>query len=273
MTEKQQKLTRLIIGIVLSVLTIAAGVLLIVQSQRIYHSADVNPYSREKVAKYLGEISWVLYLWIAAVIAGGIVWQIIPPKQTKLRGTIYNTDILKRMKARLPYGASNEKLRRAELIKKIVWGVAIAFALLAAIMIGLVVLDKDNYHPAGDAMQDMLNMLPSFLPWVAAALFVAMGTSIYTELSAKYETNEVKQLIVESKSNPVKNISEAPKKSSSNISEVFKSAAFKKYALLGSRIALAVLAVVFVIVGIVNGGLKAVLENAIALCKSCIGIG
>lgn len=278
MTEKQKKITRLVYGIILSALTIVAGVLLIVQSQRIYHSTPISPYSREVVAKYLSEISAVLYVWIAAVIVGAILWQIIPPEQKKLRGTIYNTSVLKRTKSRLPLGVSSQKLHRMEVAKAIVWAVAIAFAILSCVMIGLVVWNKNYYHLEAsqfNPMQDMLNMLPKFMPWVAAALLVAIGVSVYTEISAKYELNEVKRLIVESKKNPeiIPQSVVQKKKLNVEIPQVFKSAKFKKYALLSTRVALAVVAVVFVIVGALNGGLLAVLEKAVNICRECIGLG
>lgn len=280
MTEKQQKITRLIYGIVMSVLTITAGVLLIVQSQRIYHTPD--RYSREIVGKYLGEISAVLYIWIAAVVVGAILWQVIPPTQTKLRGTIYQTDVLTKMKRRLPLCVESEKLHRAEIIKKTVWIVAIAFGILATVMVGLVVFDKNYYHLEAsefNPMQDMLDMLPDFMPWVASAFFVAIGVSIYTELSAKYEVNEIKRLIIESKKTPSqssKDSTYAPtlkEKILAHIPEKLKTENFRRYALLGTRVSLAIVAIVFVIVGVINGGLLAVLEKATAICRECIGLG
>ncbi|MBQ7924014.1 MAG: thioredoxin [Clostridia bacterium] len=46
-----------------------------------------------------------------------------------------------------------------------------------------------------------------------------------------------------------------------------------KWFTLGLRIVIGVLGVVFIITGIFNGGMKAVLYKAITICSQCIGIG
>lgn len=279
MTDKQRKIFRLVYSIVLSVLTVASGVLLIVQSERIYHSAA--GYSREIVGEYLGTISPVLYIWIALVVGGAILWQVFPSEQKKLRATIYNTDTLQRLKKRLPAGVSSEKLEKAEIIKKVVWSVAIVFTVLAIVMVGVVVLDKDNYRLGAsefDPTRDMLNMLPRFLPWVAAAFVVAIIATVYVELSAKREVEEIKRLIVESRNHPTetvekKSVVSLKEQLIARIPDKFKTENFRRYALLGTRISLAVLAITLFIVGIFNGGLNAVLEKATAICRECIGLG
>lgn len=271
MTDKQRKTLRLVYSIVLSVLTIVAGVLLIVQAERIYHSPD--SYSREIVSEYLGNISAVLYIWIALVVGGGILWAVFPPEQKKLRGTIYYTDRLEKLKRRLPVGVESEKLRKATLIKRIVWGVAIAFAVVAFVMIGLVVWNADNYHPT-TPMQDMLAMLPDFLPWVAVAFFLAICATVYTEISAKHEVEEVKRLIVEHKNEEIGDKKPSLKEQLiARIPDKLKTAKFRRYALLGVRISLAILSVVLIIVGVINGGFTSVLEKAAAICRECIGLG
>lgn len=276
MTEKQRKITRLIYGIVMSLLTIAAGVLLIVQSQRIYHSP--NPYSREIVGAYLETISPVLYIWIAAVVVGAILWQVIPPEKKKLRGTIYSTDLVVKMKGRMPEGASSPLLDKSALVKKIVWGVAISFSVLTVIMVGLVVWDNGNYHLGNsfNPTNDLLNMLPKFMPWVAAAFALAIGVAVYDEISAKREIAEIKKIIAESKKNPDAvqiSTKSAKKKIDIRVPEKFKDERFRRYAILGTRIALLIASIVLVIVGIVNGGLRDVLEKAAAICSECIGLG
>lgn len=288
LTDKQQKTIRLVYSVILSVLTVVSGVLLIVQAERIYHT--VGKYSREIVSEYLGQISVVLYIWIAFVIVGAILWLVLPPEQKKLRATIYSTDTLKRLQKRIPAGAVSEKLHRAEIIKLVVWGVAIVFAIVSIVMVGVVVFDSDYYHLDANnfrPMEDMLDMLPHFMPWVAAAFFVAIAVSIYTEISAKYEVAEIKRLIVESKNNPtstenakedklaiLKNkLATLKDNLTAKIPEIVKTAKFRTYALLGVRISLAVLAIALIIVGVLNGGLLDVLEKAATICRECIGLG
>lgn len=280
MSAKNQKILRLVYSIVLSVLTITAGILLIVQSQRIYHSP--GGYSREIVSEYLGDISAVLYIWIALVAIGAILWQIFPPEQKKLRATVYQTSTLKKLQARFP-SLESEKLHRARIIKNVVLYATIAFVILAIVMVGVVVWDSGNYRPAGNGfnpMQDMLDMLPKFLPWVICAFVVMIATTVYFEISAKQEVQEMKRLIAESKNNAENKLATTQNNKVSlwekiydKIPNALKTDSFKRYSLLTTRIALAIVAVVFVIVGVINGGLQAVLEKAINICRECIGLG
>lgn len=280
MSEKQRKILRLVYSIILSVLTVASGVLLIVQSQRIYHSP--GGYSREIIGEYLSQIAPVLYIWIALVAIGAILWQIIPPEKQKLRATIYQTSTLKKLQKRFP-NLESEQLRRARIIKTVVFYATIVFVILSIVMVGIVVLDKDNYRPAGNGfnpMQDMLDMLPHFMPWVAFAFVVMIGATVHFEISAKREVQEMKRLIAEAKNNTdtaktdtKENKLSLWEKIYSKIPEAVKTQSFKKYSLLATRISLAVLAVVLVIVGVINGGLTAVLEKAINICRECIGLG
>lgn len=279
MSEKQRKILRLVYSIILSVLTVASGVLLIVQSQRIYHSP--GGYSREIIGEYLSQIAPVLYIWIALVAIGAILWQIIPPQKQKLRATVYQTSTLKKLQKRFP-SLESEQLHRARIIKTVVFYATIAFVILAIAMVGVVVLDSGNYRPAGDGfnpMQDMLDMLPHFLPWVICAFVVMIAATLYFEFSAKREVQEMKRLIAEAKND--KDISNSDTKENislwekiyNKIPEALKTQRFKKYSLLATRISLAVLAVVLVVVGVINGGLTAVLEKAINICRECIGLG
>lgn len=283
MTEKQRNTLRLVCSIVLSVLTVTAGVLLIVQAERIYHSPD--GYSREIVGKYLREISAVLYVWIAFVVINAVVWCVFPPEQKRLRGTFYSTDTLKRLKPRVS-GLESEKLRRAETVKTVVYGVATAFIVLAIVMVSVVVFDKDYYHFSAsefNPMRDMLTMLPEFMPWVVASFVVAIGATVYFEISAKHEVAEIKRILAEYNKNPdgitlnqnakPSILDKVKEKIDKIIPETLKTKRARRYALLGTRISLSVLSVVFIVVGILNGGIVSVLEKAIAICRECIGLG
>ncbi len=283
MTEKQRKTLRLVCSIVLSVLTVTAGVLLIVQAERVYHSP--GGYSREIVGKYLSEISAVLYVWIAFVVINAVVWCVFPPEPARLKATIYHTDTLKRLKPRVS-GLESEKLRRAETVKNIVVGVATAFIILATVMVSLVVFNKDYYHFGAsefNPMRDMLTMLPEFMPWVVASFVVAIIVTVYFEISAKHEVKEIKRILAESAKNPDggtanKNVKPSvldkiKEKIDKIIPDALKTKRARRYALLGTRLSLTVLSVVFIVVGILNGGIVSVLEKAIAICRECIGLG
>lgn len=269
--KDKARVTRLIYGIFLSVFTVVMGVLFIVQSQRIYHSADISPYSYEKAKQYLSQIAVPFFLWIAAVIAGWVLWEIFPAEKKKAKAPLDTTVLLKRLKRRLPdQNAQTDFLKKADLIKKIVWGICIAFCLLSAVIVAVCVWNKDNYTPIGvgfDPTQDMLEMLPKILPWILISFVLAAGATVYEQLSAKREAEEVKKLL---SSGTVKT-NTANKKSDQKIKlpALFRHTYFR-YAVQG---ALLVVGIVFVVAGCLNGGVKDVLEKAINICTECIGLG
>lgn len=279
MTEQKQNALRRIYGIFLSVFTVIVGVLLIVQSQRVYRSAD--SYTYEKVSEYLSQISVVLYIWIAAVIAGWIIWEIFPPKAQKIKANIPKSVLLKRLKKRLPDEMKSPTLVKAEKINAAVKYSCAALCLLSFVMVLVAVLDKHNYGIPGagfNPTKDMLALLPEFLPWVAAAFLITIAGDAYIEHSAKKELSETKRLLVESKKNPSASV--AAEKSTRTkklpkikIPPILLSEKFKTRLLLSLRIALPIIAVVFIVIGCINGGVNEVLTKAINICTECIGLG
>ncbi len=275
MTEKGKKIIRVSCDVVLSVLTIVCGILLIVQTQRIYHSAEDSPYSYAKVSSYLSEIAWVLYIWIAAVIACGIVNAVVPRVPERVRATVYSTALADRLLMRLPTDSRSKFIDRTELIKKISWIVAIVVSVLSVIMVSIVVLDPSNYTPFGTGFnptEDILKMLPKILPYIGASFLFAVIATVYCELASKAEIKEIKRLLVESKGG-VKPSENKKNALPFRIPDIFKDKKVSKYSLLAARIALAVTAVVLIIVGAFNGGLEDLLEKAINICTECIGLG
>ncbi len=286
MTEKKQNQLRKIYGIALSVLSVIAGLLLIIQSQRIYHRNLVDGeqiYTVEIVVKYLAQISPVLILWVIVVIAGSVVWQVLPPEATKLKGTFSQRKKLNRLKARIPEDKKSEKLIKAEKINTIVWAVCILYGIIALVFVCLCFFNKtyyvtesENFNPT----RDMLNMLPHFLPWLAVFFLLATGASIYLEYSAKKEMKEVMRLIVLcTKDNTLIKQGKYETKLPNFVKKLKEKLSFlqnekvKKYTLLGARIALPVIGVTLFIIGIFNGGLNDVLRKAIVICTECIGLG
>lgn len=280
MTQKQTNLIRRVYGVALSVLTVVAAILLITQSQRIYRSADISPYSREKVIYYLSQISAVLYVWIAAVIIGAILWQIFPPEDTKLKASTPKTVVAKRLEKKLG-GNSNKRLDEINLIDKIVFFASIGVCILCAVMTAVCVWNKDNYTPVGngfDPTKDMLAMLPKILPWVILAFATVIAATIRFELAAKVKVDEIKKIMTEKAKTPDVGTIEPTRKS--RVVEIFttiKTTAVKIFDnekfVFCLRCAVLIFGVSFVVLGCFNGGALEMLEKAINICTECIGLG
>ena len=272
MTEKHQITLRRVTGIVLSVLTVIAGVLLIVQSQRIYRSAEITPYSYEKAKNALSEIAAFLFLWIAAVVAGWVIFEIFPAPTEKPRARFDRSEILKRLQKRVPENLAqgSEVLRKAKRAEKIVWGVCVGCCAICAALVALVVWNKKYYTPVGDGFnptRDMIGMLPRILPWIVIAFAAAAFATIFTERLAKKETTEIKKLLAENRG-----VSGAAGVSGASNASANKSQKDKRTLYIVRGVLLAC-GIAFMIIGANNGGAKEMLEKAINICTECIGLG
>lgn len=291
MKADKQKTLRKIYTIALSVLSVIAGLLLIIQSQRIYHrdiSANQQIYTAEIVKEYLTQILPVLILWVLAVIAGYIIWQVFPPESKKLQGTFSQRKRLNRLKARIPEDKISDKIIKAERVNVIIWSICIVYGIIALVFVCLCFFNKDNYVLKGDAVlsgqsynptRDMLNMLPKFLPWLVTFFLLTACSSVYLEHLAKKETKEVMRLIALcTKDNtlikqPQYNRIFKPLQYIKDKLSFLQNEKVKKGILLGFRIALPVLGVTLFVIGIFNGGLDELLKKAIVICTECIGLG
>lgn len=286
MTDSKQQTLRKIYGIALSVLSVIAGLLLIMQTQRIYHREipdGATPYTQEIVSKYLLQILPVLIIWVLAVIVGAIIWQIFPPAEKKLIGSVSQRKRLNRLKAKLPDDKKSDNLIKAEKVNFCILIITIVYAIIALVFLCLCFFDRKYYITDPNLFnpsRDMLDMLPHFLPWLAVFFVLASLVSVYFEYSAKKEIKETKRLIIFcAKDNTLIKDGTPEDKLPPFIKTIkgklsfLQNERFKKGMLLGCRIALPVVGVTLFIIGIFNGGLKEVLKKAIVVCTECIGIG
>ena len=110
-------------------------------------------------------------------------------------------------------------------------------------------------------------MVKAVLPWLVACLLLCIGGTMYESKLLKEETALVKTLIAENAKKGV--IVKAAKEEKQQKEGLFSSKNWVLYA----RVALLCLGVVFVIVGVFNGGMKDVFAKAIKICTECIGLG
>lgn len=264
MDSSARRRLRLGYGIFLSVLTVAVGVLFIVETALIYYG-DPNgtPYTREVVGERLLWLLAPVIVWILAIVGGFVLSVLDPPEAPRPR-----TDgrfALRRLKKRIPNCGSEEFLAarqracRWERARLLVWLGAGAVALAGAI--ACIVYLARPVHFAGDIVSAMPKLLANVLPWVGAAFAAALGATYAEAYFLRRETAEVKTLLVLGKGCPVP----APR--------TILSDRARFWILTGVRIAVGAVGIAFVIAGIVNGGMNDVLVKAVKICTECIGLG
>lgn len=276
MTEKTESKIRSVYKICLTALTLFVGVLFIIQLWRVYFSAEKSPYSVESISKHFKEIAIPVWLWIVAVIGGGVLWCIFPENACRPKAYTNLQTTLCRLQGRLPQGDLHcvSKESRLRWILKIV---AAGICLLCAIVSFAYLLDSAY---SGKLANGLVNKnhaeaekLLLALPWIAVAFACIIGVSVYETYSLKKEIHSVKTQIAENAKKAVKGA--AQRTQSSVIEKLCNKIPFftSKYWAIGVRATLLALSLVLIVVGIVNGGMHEVWVKAVNICKQCIGLG
>lgn len=280
MQEKTCKTVRLCYGIALSLMTAVTGALFIWQTLDIYLSGGSRPFTREIVLERLNRIAPAFWIWVVMVAVGFIIWEVfaVSYKRAPLKDDCY---ALRRLKKRVPEKvgesglASLKAVKRGELINLIVKLCAAALC-LAGVAYGIAYLATASNFPKTDVNGEMLNMAAHLAPCVFAALLILCGVTLYLSLSAKKQLPHVKQIIASAKADEKNGVEAVYVTGNTAVADLYgrwKALSNHKYFILGVRIAIAVFAVTFIILGIVNGNMRAILIKAINICTECIGLG
>lgn len=280
MQEKTCKTVRLCYGIALSLMTAVTGALFIWQTLDIYLSGGSRPFTREIVLERLNRIAPAFWIWVVMVAVGFIIWEVfaVSYKRAPLKDDCY---ALRRLKKRVPPKvgesglASLKAVKRGELINLIVKLCAAALC-LAGVAYGIAYLATASNFPKTDVNGEMLNMAAHLAPCVFAALLILCGVTLYLSISAKKQLPHVKQIIASAKADEKNGVEAVYVTGNTAVADLYgrwKALSNHKYFILGVRIAIAVFAVTFIILGIVNGNMRAILIKAINICTECIGLG
>lgn len=257
---KSEKI-RLLYGAFLALFTLVLGALFIFEAADIYYSgvSSGQIYSREIVGRRLKLLLAPVILYLVAVAAGAVVSYVFPAaaKRPAARDAI---SVLGRLLKRLPENCEDGELlsrvRRGEKMRLIARGAVSAFAAAAAVMSGYYLFNAAHF-PAEDVTGEVLQMLRHVLPWIGSAFAAILAETAFELILSRRELPAVKKLVAGGGAKRV----EAP------------AAKDRGAVLIGCRVALAAAAIVFIVLGAVNGGARDVLIKAINICTECIGLG
>ena len=270
-SPKTCKTVRLIYGWVFTALTIVLAALFIWQVLDIYLGGKaaglVNVYSYDDVVSRIKTyIAVPFWIWIAAIVAGLILWEVFPVKE-KLTPITDARYVLYRLSKRIPAEVGEDLKDSAGYVKKqqktlkIIHMCLLGLAALFVIYMIVYVCIPSTFTETPNATHEVLNMAAFVLPVAAVVYAAGCGYVIYLNKSAKQMLPHVKKLTAGVKTpQPVQ-----PNK--------FTQIVTHKYFLLGVRVALACFGVAFVIVGCFTGSVKEVFDKAIRICTECIGLG
>ena len=281
--QNKAKLVRRYFGMFLSLLTVAVGILFIVQACGIYAAAGYKQggYSRETVGIRLLYICAPFFVWIAAIIAGHVLSKVYPytPKQSPVNN---NALVLKRLTPQIPegigsgYSANLKTVKSERTLRFVVTGILFVILLVCLIISSIYLFNKSNFVgiPANDAMFKMFKVIGQCL---LLSLLCSVAAVALTKFSIRMELNAVKSLIANGKGSPVRTDMQNP------VDKVINKIRAKTAVLTGKKASfiirisvvsvLGALAATFIILGIFNGGIYAVWYKAMQICTECIGLG
>ena len=259
MSQDKVKKIHLIYGCIAAVLIIALGIALILSCLDIYNSG-ARPYSPESIGLRFQRIAILVYACIA-VIAGGIILTLVLPAQEKKPKPERDALMaMNKLKAKVPsLDAADSQAARKE--QKLRLGMRIATAVVfAGLMVYPAIYFMDGAHFSIAALNDdirhavCITLIPAF-----AGLMLCFICALLEAKSISRETAVYKKAIAAAKGSAA---AAAPAAETSHVT-----------ALVVTRCIVLAAAVCFIVLGIFNGGMKDVLDKAVAICTECIGLG
>lgn len=256
MSKDKIKKIHLIYGCVAAVLIVVLGIALILSCLDIYNSGP-RPYSPESIGQRFQQIALLAYGCIALVLGGIVLGLALPAeaqKPTAARDAVMAMNKLKSKTGTMD-AADAEAVKNEQLLRPILRiGTAAGFA---GLMVYPAIYFMDSSHFTITALNDDIrNAVCIALIPACIGLMLCFLCSVLENKSISRETDIYKKVIA-----------------SGNVTAASITESKKSKTLIIVRCSLLVLAVCLMIAGILNGGMKDVLDKAVAICTECIGLG
>lgn len=235
-----------------AVLAILVAVLLVVSCVQIYQSGD-RPFNREAVAQAAARIALPGYLCLLSVICGIVLNVSLPIVQKQVAPQNERQQLLRQQSKLASADAEQRKaitgLRHRRQLYRVVTGVLVALLMLYPLSYFLDVRHFSITNLTGDIIRAVL-----------IALIPAAVSLLLIYICAFLEDRNIRREL-----EILKNITGKP--------QYVPAKPQCKHALLLLRCGIFAVALIFIVLGIHNGGIVAVLGKAIRICTECIGLG
>ena len=266
MTIQTKGRIHLVYGILLSVLILTVGVCFALSCVSICQSGD-SPFTRESITAHFDRIALPTYLCIAGVIGGAVLGLVLPVDGGRVKSRRDPEDALNKLAARLDL-ASCDEATAAALRSERKWRRRVTVIL--TVLAGVTLLPApawcvDPTHFSVENLNTDIKTAALFiLPCAAVSLGLLTGERLLRHASVARETAAVKAALAAGKGNakPAEKVNADKKKLTENPHFVW-----------GIRGLILAVGVLFIVLGIFNGGMADVLGKAIRICTECIGLG
>lgn len=262
MSQKTKKIIYLVYGIVQSLLLVVCGGCLIAACLAIYDGGS-GTFSREAVTAQFVWISLPVIYCIAWIIGGAVLTLILPLEPRKPKGNMTPSDAIRRLSARVDDASCPAELtaarKKEQTFRTVLRLLAVAVCVVVSIPCILYLFDLSNFDDIGAGLtEDILAAMKLVLPAAAVGLSAWVVVTFACHLSLKRELETVKAAL---KVAPAKEKAANEAKSGNG------------RAVWIVRGAVLLVAVVFIVLGVINDGMNDVLQKAIRICTECIGLG
>lgn len=266
MSEKTKGRVHLVYGICLAVLIVAAGVCFALSCLSIYESGD-SPFTRESISTHFQRIAIPVWACVAGVIGGAILSLALPVDGGKVKSRRDPETALSKLAARLDLSGCDEAVADS-IRKERKWRRAVTVILWVLAGITLLPALMWCVNPAHFSIENLNTDIKTaalfILPCAAVSLGLLTGERLLRHASVARETATVKAALA-----AVKGGAPAPKNGKSDKKKWTSHPRF----VWGVRGAILVVGIVFIVLGVRNGGMADVLGKAIRICTECIGLG
>ena len=263
MNESKRKQIHLIYACVLSALLAVCAVLFIASCVGIYNSGD-RPFTRESIGAAFRKISPLVYVTLAAIV-GAIVLKLALPYNKITKGSVPMSMTLSRLSARCPLAVCTPEERasieRERLVRRILVYGGVAVILLSTVFSLIYVLTPGRF-PYEDVNEEVATAVVVVFAYFLQSLVYALVVSFFIDASKSREIQHIKNATVSLAKDGIKVSSDEKK----------ECLLAKKITLI-ARCVIPVIAIIFIILGITNGGMSDVLQKAVRICTECIGMG
>lgn len=255
--KKSNKLDKVFL-LVTSFQTFILGIVFIIQILRIYYGND-KTFTREICGQYILEILPVIILWILIIIGAFIYFNITNFKYKNI-SKISNVTKLSNLERICPDIDDIEVLNKLKSINKknkIAGIIVIVITVISSVMGLGYLLNIKHFDPTGDLSNQAIEMSLHLMPWVIISFSAFIGYSFYKEFNAKLSCDILREVIMISGKVKKEEVESKKRNLIINI----------------AKIGILIVAVVFIVIGISNGGAEDTLQKAINICTECIGLG
>ena len=239
-----------------------------------------SPFTRESVSEHFSKIAVFVYVLICFVVLGAVL-SIVTPLEKKSKGKVNDALVLHNLSSRLNKVSSDgcAKIEKQRILRLVMVVISILLVVTASVVSFVSVLNSFDASKT-DINGEMIKGCLSILRYFIVPVVYLIVTAYVCKFSIKKELEIVKSELKNAKIN--EGVAENTQlgtftKLSQNMMQSYKNASSPKkwHKVLGIIIKLVVacLAITFIVLGVLNGGMGDVLTKAINICTECIGMG